>query len=383
MDSDILVSGAGVVGLSAALAMAMRGIAVTIIDRADFALPGPENFQRVYAINAASQDLLRQIGVWPQLAMADCSPYQAMEVSDSRSSGRIAFNCRSLAMPELGHIIGEMTLKKALLQRLQQQHKVQYLPGGSIEQLQHQADGLTVFTHRGPLQTKLLMVAEGAQSSTRALLGVQQQHWSYHQQALIARVRCEKAHGQTARQWFLPTGPLAFLPLPDAHECSIVWSCSPAQALYLENLSEEAFAGELSAAFQQQLGETRLLSSRHCFPLHMRHVRQYCGKHWLLLGDSAHSIHPLAGLGLNLGLADVQALWAATTGASIPSARALSAWQRQRKSQVWQVILLLQALKTLFATPLPPLRGLRGLGLNAVDRCAPLKHFFMRQAIGR
>jgi len=230
----------------------------------------------------------------------------------------------------------------------------------------------------------LLIVADGGESPTRQLLQVPVTTRPYQQQALVATVRTELPHQQTAWQRFNPDGPLAFLPLVDKQQCSIVWSTTKARAAWLADLPEDSFNEEIARAFDSPLGAVSLTSQRQQFPLIMRHAQQYTGKNWLLMGDAAHTIHPLAGLGLNLGLADVAA-WIHGLDASVtkmPSRKVLSAYQRQRHYEVSKVIALMGGLKALFANSLPPIIGLRGLGLTLCNRLTPLKRLLIEQAAG-
>ena len=232
---------------------------------------------------------------------------------------------------------------------------------------------------------RFLVIADGGESPTRKLLNIPVTTWPYHQHALIATVRTEKNHQQTAWQVFNPDGPLAFLPLVDPHYCSIVWSTRPDRALHLADMSEASFNQALTQAFAQKLGQASLASPRFHFPLMMRHSTRYAGNNWLLAGDAAHTIHPLAGLGLNMGLADIAACLNAldSSGKAEFTRKALGAWQRERKYAVWQAITFIEGLKTLFANPLPPVVSLRGLGLGLCDRLTPLKRLFIEQAAGR
>lgn len=275
-------------------------------------------------------------------------------------------------------------LRQALLSLVQQEANIRLFPHSRVQALQETADYITVQADKLAWQTQLLMIADGANSPCRALLNLSMTSWPYHQQALVALVQTEKSHQQTAWQVFNPEGPLAFLPLSQERLCSIVWSTRPGHANHLMSLADEAFNQQLGEAFARKLGEVAVMGQRYQFPLTMRHTGQYSGKRWLLLGDAAHTIHPLAGLGLNVGLADV-ATWLNCLEAAnhqLTAHRALNAYQRQRKHAVWQVIAMMGGLKSLFANPLNPVVKLRGWGLTFCNRFSPLKRFFIEQATG-
>jgi len=379
---DVLVSGAGVVGLTAALALARRGEQVAILDsQAMDIAPQTEADRRVYAINQASKKLLQTLNVWPLMDAARLAPYRHMHVWDAASKACIDFDCRDIASTDLGMIVEERVIKQALLQALNELDNVSCFPFQSVNHIAENETGLRVSSGQESWQTEFLIIAEGGQSPSRQLLDVELTTWPYHQHALVATIRTEKPHQQTAYQIFNPDGPLAFLPLADEHLCSIVWSTTPKRAALLSQMDEAAFNQDLAEAFQHKLGEVTLSSERHQFPLVMRHAQQYTGKNWLLMGDAAHTVHPLAGLGLNIGLADV-ACWLSCLNNNPRRSRALSAYQRQRKQAVWQSIALMGGLKTLFASPLSPIISLRGLGLSLCNRLTPLKRMFIEHAEG-
>jgi len=261
---------------------------------------------------------------------------------------------------------------------------VVFFPQNSVSAVRETADGIEVQCGALVRHAKLLIAADGARSVTRELLGVEVTTWPYHQHALVATVRTEKEHQYTAWQVFNADGPLAFLPMTDPHQCSIVWSTTAAHAQSLRDLPDDEFNQELTQAFAGTLGECHLQSARYQFPLHMRHAQQYTGKHWILMGDAAHSIHPLAGLGLNVGLADVSAWLAILDGgrSATWSAKRLGDYQRQRKHAVWQTIMLMEGLKMLFTNPLPPVVAMRGIGLSICNSMPILKRIFIEQAAG-
>jgi len=390
---DVMVVGGGVVGLSAAIAMKARGFSVGVMDVGTLerssksqvreGAPMTETNVRVYAINQASQMLLQTLGVWSKLDIARISPYTHMHVWDAISGAHIDFDARLVGTDRLGSIIEENVIKQALLSQALIDG-VMLFPNCPITKVCPLESEVLVYSHAQPWQAKLLIVADGPLSTTRDLLNVPVTTWPYHQQAIIANVRTQKSHQQTAYQVFRSDGPLAFLPLVDKHESSIVWSTSHARANGLMALSDHAFQQQVTHAFAEKLGEVTVLGKRHQFPLNMRHAKCYSGPSWLLMGDAAHTIHPLAGLGLNIGLADLAA-WLTLLDANkhpIWSHQTLGAYQRQRKSVVWQQIGLMEGLKALFANPLPPIAMLRGLGLNACNRLPFVKRLCIEHAAG-
>ncbi|NCT57566.1 MAG: FAD-binding protein [Legionella sp.] len=381
---DVLVIGGGVVGLAAAAGMAFRGFKTAVIDAGPLKSSSADKNTRVYAINRASQALLTQLGVWDLLASEIISPYRTMHIWDATNHADMTFDARDAAKSELGVILEETPLRAALLARAEALG-VNLLSDTRVTACVEEAAAMCVTGSDGDAwRAKLLMVADGAKSNTRELLGVPITTWPYDHEALVATVQTAKPHQATAYQVFTPDGPLAFLPLANPHQCSIVWSQPPERTQALMALKPEDFNRALTRAFEHKLGAVTLQSTRVSFPLHMRHVQQYSGSRWLLMGDAAHTIHPLAGLGLNVGLADLTS-WLALLdkqrdGAWSP--RVLAAYQRERKSEVWSVIALMQGIKAMFGASIAPVSVLRGLGMRALNRCSPLKRMLADYASG-
>ena len=378
---DVIVIGGGIVGLSAAIALSQRDFSVALIDAGALTADTSTSDSRVYAINHASQSLLQSLGVWEHLDKTRVSPYQHMHVWDAANGASIDFDARMVGRDRLGTIIEESVIKQALLRQVALQDIVIF-PHCRVAKARFTADTVSISDGSNHWQANLLIVADGATSATRQLLNVGITSWPYHQQAIVALIRTEKPHQRTAYQVFNPDGPLAFLPLADPHQCSIVWSTTQRKAQALMTLPDEQFATQVTKAFAAQLGDCAVVDKRHQFPLHMRHAKCYSGPHWLLMGDAAHTIHPLAGLGLNVGLADLSAWLANLSGDKTQawSNKNLAAYQRQRKYDVWQMIALMGGLKTLFANPLPPIAALRGLGLRTCNNLLPLKQWIIGQA---
>ena len=383
MSDDVIVVGGGVVGLSAALAMHQRGLSVALLDAGSLSVSPLEISPRVYAVNHASQRLLQQLNVWDRLEKQRLSSYQHMHVWDAAKGAHIDFDARMIAGNRLGSIIDDSNLKHALLQEIATRN-IRLLPGSMVTGVDVRPECVEIQAGHHSVSAKLMIVADGAFSPTRELLHVPFTQWPYHQHALVATVQTEKKHQHTAYQIFTADGTLAFLPLADEHQCSIVWSSAPHLTQHRMLLSEEEFNQQLTTAFEAKLGQSTVISKRHAFPLHMRHVKQYCGSRWLLMGDAAHTIHPLAGLGLNVGLADLAA-WLCLLGndnCNLYSKKTLGSYQRQRKYAVWQTIALMEGLKAMFLNPLPPIAALRGLGLKMCNHFTPLKRLFIEHATG-
>ncbi|KTD72481.1 UbiH/UbiF/VisC/COQ6 family ubiquinone biosynthesis hydroxylase [Legionella tucsonensis] len=381
---NVLIVGGGIVGLTAALAMAQRGYSVAVIDAGSLKIDNKRSDTRVYAINHASQTLLQQLNAWQNLDKKRLSPYSRMYVWDAVSGAHIDFDSRYVGTRSLGNIIEESILKEALLQQVFAQPSIHLFPDNRVEELFSEESGVKVCSNQQTWEGQLLMIADGANSPARQKLKVPLNSWSYDQHALVATVSVEKPHQQTAYQVFHANGPLAFLPLADVHQCSIVWSTDPSYAKKLMSLSDEEFNASLTQAFAKKLGQIKVISTRHQFPLHMRHVKQYAGDRWLLLGDAAHTIHPLAGLGLNVGLADVNS-WIRYLDAAqdtLLSRKALGAYQRERKHEVWRIIMLMEGFKRLFSNSFMPLVVLRGLGLSLCNGFTSIKRLFIQHAQG-
>lgn len=380
---DVIVVGGGIVGITAAIAMSQRDVSVALVDSGALVVDTSTRDARVYAINRASQSLFQTIGAWEHLDQTCISPYTHMHVWDAVNAAHIDFDTRMVGLDRLGTIIEESVLKQALLQQMSAQNIVTF-PNCRVTEVQSTSDEIVISDGACTLQATLLIVADGAVSVTRELLGVSVTSWPYHQQAIVTTIHTENSHQHTAYQVFNRDGPLAFLPLVDPYQCSIVWSTSPARAKNLMDLADDQFAKQLTEAFAAKLGGCKVVGKRHQFPLYMRHAKRYSGPHWLLMGDAAHTIHPLAGLGLNVGLADLAA-WLSIQDANkrqLWSNKMLGAYQRHRKYHVWQIIAVMEGLKNIFANPLAPVAALRGFGLRACDTVSPLKRFFIDQATG-
>lgn len=388
-DAEVLIVGAGITGAALALALADAGVPVLLLDRATPPVPQPARpiDVRVSAIHAAAAGWLARLGAWDLIPAACRAPFGRIEVWDASSLGRIGFDSADIGQPWLGHIVENRALVAALHARLAQLPAAQVLAPAEWDDWQVEADGVCLRLVDGrELTARLLVGADGGASPLRLRAGIAAIDEPFRQCALVCHVATERRHGDTARQRFLPTGPLAFLPLADGRS-SIVWSTTHEQARRLAALPADEFAVELGAAFGQRLGAIGAVGERAVIALRGREALRYVGPRLALAGDAAHVVHPLAGLGANLGLGDAAQLAAAVTGAlraaSDPGQdQLLRAYERTRRSQDLPVVRAIVGLHRLFTAAAPPLRVLRGAGLLAVDRAAPLKQMFTTAACG-
>ncbi|WP_237045882.1 2-octaprenyl-3-methyl-6-methoxy-1,4-benzoquinol hydroxylase [Aquipseudomonas alcaligenes] len=394
MQADLIIVGAGMVGSALALALEHSGLEILVVDGGPlsvrpFAAEGAFE-PRVSALSAASQRILERLGVWDGIAARRVSPYRDMRVWDGSGTGSVHFSAASVHAEVLGHIVENRAVQDALLDRLHDS-QIGLLGSARLEQLRRSGDGwLLTLADGRELRAPLLVAADGANSAVRRLAGCATREWDYLHHAIVTSVRCERAHQATAWQRFTDDGPLAFLPLArqgDEHWCSIVWSTVPAEAERLMALDDEAFRHELGKAFEWRLGQVTAVDPRICIPLRQRHAKRYMESGLALIGDAAHSIHPLAGQGVNLGFLDAAVLaevllHALQRGEQANDVRVLSRYERRRMPHNLAMMAAMEGFERLFQADPLPIRLLRNSGLNWVDELPDAKALFVRRALG-
>ena len=377
-DFDLIVVGAGPVGSALALAFASEPKAnVLLIDREPEVTLELDGFDtRVFAINQGSRQLLQSIGVWQDILNSRANPYQRMHVWDAEGTGSVTFAAENLGVTELGYIIEAGVIQNHLNQRVSAQENLEVMRPEQIERMQVDQQCIQLNLNSGvSLSADLLCAADGAQSSLRDMAGIDYRQEDCAQRALVANIKLELAHENCAWQIFRPQGPLAFLPLAEDSQrlCSIVWSLDTDEAQRIECLADDEFEQELQRAVESRFGRLQLASRRQSFPLVQRHSKSYTAPCLALVGDAAHSIHPLAGLGANLGFQDIQALCeevsrARQRGISVGHPVVLDRYERRRKLDNELSLRAMSFFRTAFGRHRPEFNALRNLGLKLFDR---------------
>lgn len=392
-DADILIVGGGLNGPALALALAQGGLSVTVID----ARPAPARAEagfdgRAYALAIASKRLLSAIGVWPQVAGL-AQPILQIKVSDGLVGQGpapffLTFDHAEIEEGPMGFMLEDRFLYAALLAVMRAEPKVTLISGETVVAQEVGAMGATIrLASGGELTGRVLVGCDGRGSATAARAGISRSGWMYGQTALVTAVRHEAPHQGIAHQFFMPSGPLAILPLLGGHHSSIVWSETDAAAAGIQGLDDAGYLEALRPRFGGFLGEISLAGARFSYPLSLSLANRFVAPRIALLGDAAHGVHPLAGQGLNLGLRDVGALAevlinSLRRGEDIGALDVLERYERWRRFDSVAMALGMDGVNRLFSNDNPILRASRDLGLGLVNAVPGLRRGFIRQAAG-
>ena len=392
LDHDIVIVGGGLNGPALGLALAQAGLRVAIVDaqparaRAEAAFDG-----RAYALAIASKRLLQAIGVWAAVE-PEAQPMLKIKASDGRAGDGAApqvltFDSAEIEEGPVGFMVEDRHLYAAFLDAMQRAPGLTHIPAVSVTDHAPGPAGVRVTLSDGrSLSARLIVACDGRASPTAARAGIRRTGHAYGQTALVAAIAHERPHEGTAHQFFMPTGPLAILPLK-GNRSSIVWSETEENARIIAALEDAAFLEVLRPRFGDFLGAIRLAGPRFSYPLTLTLADSYVGPRLALVGDAAHGVHPIAGQGLNLGLRDVAALaevlaLASRRGEDIGAPDVLERYQSWRRFDSTTLALGMDWVNALFSNDNPALRTVRDLGLGLVNTIAPLRRSFMRQAAG-
>ncbi|MDN3637433.1 UbiH/UbiF/VisC/COQ6 family ubiquinone biosynthesis hydroxylase [Simiduia curdlanivorans] len=403
---DIVVVGAGLVGALVALLITRQHpqLRIAVIEAADTLTVFDASVfdPRVVALTQTSVSALEGVGIWSKLQAQRVCAYREMDVWDAEGTGRIHFDAQASQQKQLGFIVENSLLVSHLQQAMSYAPNISLLLGEKVEQFtpptmtgdETFAPTQLTLASGQMIQSLLVLAADGAHSQMRSLAQMATREWDYGHSAIVATITTEKPHGFVARQRFMMDGPLAFLPLQqaaraeqDEFHCSIVWSIETEKAQALMGLSDDAFCAQLTRRSEACLGQVLSIDKRFCIPLRQRHALDYVVPGLALLGDAAHTIHPLAGQGVNIGIKDALALVAELDralqrGLPVAHMATLRRYQRARKAENLMMMLGMEGFKQLFASDSILLRWLRNEGVRQVDRQSLLKNALVNKVLG-
>lgn len=389
--ADVIIIGGGLVGLTQALALAKHGITSHVVDRADPASMLASGFDgRTSAISSSSLKMFEAIGLADVLQGKGC-PIKQIWVSDGLKPGSLDF-VPGADDGYLGQMFENRFLRRALYEAAQASDAIQlHMPTGIVAKTRD-SSGVTVKLDNGAsISSDLMIVAEGRQSITREEAGIKIIHWQYNHSAMVGAIFHEKPHNNIAYEIFYPSGPFAVLPMLDGadgrHRSAIVWSVDEADAPGYLKLSSRGYAAELRKAMGGILGDVELAAPLSSYKLGFHHAGSITAERLVLIGDSAHGIHPIAGQGLNLGLRDVAALAEVLVdglrlGLDLGDAQLLDRYSRWRSIDTLLVAMSTDGLNRLFSIPGKTASAIRRMGMGMVQRTRPAKAFFMAEARG-
>ncbi len=386
LDYDIAIAGGGLVGAALAVALAPLGLRIGLIEARPPQVPVEDIYnERSVALSYASKRILQGMGVWPALADA-AVPMTQVHVSQRGRFGVTRLHAVDEHLPALGYVIVNRYLIGALLERLSRQAGVTMLAPSTVSAVEHHDDhvALTVQGEGGErtLRARLLAVADGTRSPTRALLGVGVLRRVYDQSAVIANVTTARPNRGVAYERFTPQGPVALLPLGE-DRAALVWTQTPEQTAVTLTWDDATYLAALQAHFGHRLGHFVRAGRREAYPLERLRAERLTVGRALLVGNAAHTVHPIAGQGFNLALRDVATL-AELVGASDDpgSSAVLSEYARLRTPDIDRTLAATDGLLRLFTNPFPPLASARSLGLALLDVLPSLKHRVARAGMG-
>lgn len=393
-EPDIVIVGAGMVGSLLAALLREAGLGIVLLERGSVGAPDREDpFEpRVSALTRASENLLRHVAAWDDIAAIRSCPYSRMEVWDANGTGRVEFSAQELGESHLGVMVENRLLQWALTEAATAMPQVELRCPAELVALERlPARWRLTLADGSRLDARLVIGADGARSVVRRLAGIDVREHDYGQRAIVTTIYTQLPHGDTARQRFAATGPLALLPLRTheggTQQCSIVWSQDEAEAQRLLALDDAAFCRELGFACERVLGDITGCDARYSFPLRAAHSERYTREGLALIGDAAHAIHPLAGQGVNLGLLDAavlaeEILRAQERGLPWWEEDVLARYSRRRRAHNTLILNSMTAFKKLFGSDHPALVLARNFGLSATNALLPVKQEFARVAMG-
>ncbi|MEH6359608.1 MAG: UbiH/UbiF/VisC/COQ6 family ubiquinone biosynthesis hydroxylase [Amylibacter sp.] len=391
-DADIIIVGGGLNGSAAALALAQIGLDVILIDAMPKEiLAAPEFDGRGYALALTSKNMLNVLGVWGDVAASSC-PMLDIKVSDGRAGEGAApwfvhFDHTEIEEGPMGYMLEDRFLRQALLRAIDNTAEIQHMDQTMVVDQKIDAGGVLVELADGKtLSAKLLIGCDGRKSQVAVRAGIKRSGWDYNQTSLVCAIAHELPHKNTAHQFFMPSGPLAILPL-NGNVSSIVWTETNRRAAEISAMNDTDYMACLRPCFGDFLGEISLKGGRYSYPLNLTLADRFVDHRLALVGDAAHGVHPLAGQGLNLGLRDIAALTevlalAMRRGEDIGTINVLRRFQQWRRFDISSSVASTDSINRLFSNDNHLLRFIRDAGLGLVNSAPNLRRGLIRQAAG-
>lgn len=388
---DVAIVGGGMVGASLACALGGTPLRVALIEAVPLgAAAQPSYDDRTVTLAHGSKCIFEGIGLWPQVLRRGVGPIRHIHISERGHLGITHLDADKLGVEALGYVVANRALGAALYETLSKQANINLLCPARVRALQFDADGAALTIAQGEAQlnarARLVIGADGARSQVRALANIGARETDYQQTAIVTNITTEYGHRQTAYERFTADGPLALLPLHD-DRCATIWTLRPKQAQEIMALPEDAFRLRLHTQFGDRLGGLLKCGNRQAYPLALIHAQEIVRPRLVLAGNAAHSLHPVAAQGLNLGLRDVATLAEILVDATrrredIGALTLLQHYARLRQSDAQRMIAFTHGLVRLFSSDLLPVTLARRMGLLAMDLLPPLKRRLMRRSMG-
>ncbi|MGC7589036.1 FAD-dependent monooxygenase [Bisgaard Taxon 46] len=384
---DLAIIGGGMVGLALAASLQESRLRIAVIEGFPPKTPIEQVTNRVSALNLASQNLLTELAVWDEILALRATAYDKMSVWEKDSFANIQFDTQGLGLSHLGHIVENHLIQHCLWHKVSTQKNVEIITALPQSLAVTEDNAILSLNNGQMLSAKLIVGADGANSWVRKQADIPLIFRDYGHHALVCNVESVEPHEQCARQIFSKDSILAFLPLHQTNLSSIVWSQPAKQAEYLSQCDEEEFNQKLAVAFDMRLGLCKVKSARQTVQLTARYARDFAKSRIALVGDAAHTIHPLAGLGANLGFQDAVSLahnikTNLEQHLDIGEYRYLRSYERTRKTEAVKMLVAMQGLKDLFNGDNPVKKLIRGVGLSATNQLPFVKTELMKQALG-
>lgn len=380
--TNVTIVGGGLTGGTLAYALAQKGLKVALVDQID-----PEaqiiSDGRSFALSRSSHNIFSKLGMWPEAA----TPITSIHTSDGVLPRWVDYEAQDVKGEPLGYVVDSALLKKNIIEKVLSSKNIKLYAPVQIVAFKREGALTQVETEAGEcIESPLCIAADGKSSALRKWADIPLTRWTYDQVAIVCNMTHSRPHNYRGFEHFLPSGPLALVPRP-GNESGLVWSIEEEKAKVLLSLSEAAFAEEVQAAFGGALGKLKLSSQRFTYPLGVCLPRRLIDTRLALVGDAAHTFHPVAGQGLNVGLRDVATLVdvfteAFSLGIDLGSQTILKQYQRQRRLDIYFMALLMDGFVRVFSTQSRSIARMRSLGFGMVKNITPLKRFMIRHAMG-